>query len=91
MEPDLKLVLIIPHEYQALMLKHFDNKIIAYANCLALNSDFINITHKTQKCFTQGRNFLNGLVDVDSASRMYSMYYKQLKSPSPQDIPIAGA
>ncbi len=36
-------------------------------------------------------NFLNNLVDVDSASRMYSMLYDDLDSTSPEDIPIAGA
>ena len=51
-----------------LNMKNTDNKIIASANCIALNPDFITITHKTQNGFTQGVNFLVNLVDVDSAS-----------------------
>ena len=77
--------------YQALEYENTDNKIIASANCIALNPDFIKITHKTQNGFTQGRNFLNNLVDVDSARHMHSMLYDDLKSTSPEDIPIAGA
>ena len=80
-----------PLNTRPLCMKNCDNKIIASANCNALNSDFIKITHRTQNGFTHGRNFLNNLVDVDSASRMYSMWFDYLKSTSLEDIPIAGA
>ena len=53
-----------------LNMKNTDNKIIASANCIALNPDFTRITHKTQNGFTHCRNFLNNMVDVDSASRI---------------------
>ena len=88
---DTVAVLRDPMSTRPLCMKNCDNKIIASANCIALNPDFTRITHKTQNGFTQGRKFLNNLVDVDSASRMYSMLYDHLDSTSPEDIPIAGA
>ena len=65
-------VLMDPMWTRPLSMKNTDNEIIASANCIALNPDFTKITHKTQNGFTQGRNFLNNLVDVDSASRGYT-------------------
>ena len=65
---DNVVVLRDPMSTRPLCMKNCDNKIIAPANCIALNPDFTKITHKTQNGFTQGRNFLNNLVDVDSAS-----------------------
>ena len=77
---DSVAVLMDPMSTRPLCMKNTDNKSIASANCIALHLDFTKITHKTQNGFTQGRNFLNNLVDVDSASRMYSMLYDDLKS-----------
>ena len=90
-DPDSVAVRGEPMSTRPLCMKNTDNKIIASANCIASSRDFTKITHKTQNGSTQGRNFLNNLVYVDSASRMYSMLYDDLKSTSPEDIPIAGA
>ena len=77
---DSVAVLRDPMSTRPLCMKNTDNEIIASANCIALNLDFVRITHKTQNGFTQGRNFLVNLVDVDSASRMYSMLFDDLDS-----------
>ena len=34
------------------------------------------ITHITQNGFVRGRNFLNNILDIDSAGRLYSMKYE---------------
>ena len=52
--------------------KNCDNKMIMSANTKACESQFKSITHKTQNGFVGGRNFLNNVVDMDAAGRIYS-------------------
>ena len=72
-------------------MTHCDNEAIVAANRMALAPDFRKTTHTAQNGFILGRNFLNYLVDVDSACRIYSMLFEHLKSINPEYIPIAGA
>ena len=58
-----------------------------------LEPQYATITHTTQNGFVTGRNFLNNIMDLDSAGRIYSMIFQSLCSaPSnPSNIPILGA
>ena len=65
-----------PLQTRPLSLKNCDIKIIMSANVKTLELQYKDITHVTQNGFVPGRNFLNNILDIDSASRIYSMVYK---------------
>ena len=63
------------------------------ANCNAMKSEYIKITHESQNGFTGGRNFLKHIVANDSAGRIYSCVYEGSKKPFlvSSTIPISAA
>ena len=90
-EGDLIEVIRAPSDTRPLAGKNTDNKIIVLANVLALERQYCRITHKAQNGFVPGRNFLNNLVDVDAAARIYSMKHMgagPLCARSPRNIPV---
>ena len=54
--------------------KNTDNKVIIAVNTYKLKDRYSANTHSTQRGFVGGRNFLGNVLDLDSASRIYSMF-----------------
>jgi len=82
-----------PLETRPLSLKNTDNKTIVQANVLMLEPQYKKNTHKVQNGFVSGRSFLQNLVDIDAAGRIYSSKY-QGSMPSlkiTKNIPVIGA
>jgi hypothetical protein len=61
-------------DVRPLNLKNTDNKIITGANIRPFKPYATSHTHKYQRGFVPGRNFLSNVVDLDSAARLYSLY-----------------
>ena len=58
----------------------------------ALEPQCKKITHIAQNGFVAGRNFLNNILDLDSAGRIFSMVFEsECNSSNPSNIPIIGA
>ena len=73
MEGDACEVIRAHSDTRPLAGKNTDNKTIVLANVIALEPQYREITHRAQNGFVSGRNFLNNLVDVDAAARIYSI------------------
>jgi len=56
-------------------LKNADNKIVTSVEIRCMRAGAQSSTHKTQNGFVPGRIFLNNVLDLDSASRIYSMHF----------------
>jgi len=81
-----------PLQTRPLSLKNSDNKLIVSSNVKSLEPQYQLITHKTQNGFVAGRNFLNNILDLDSAARIFSMVYEsECDNNNPSNIPILGA
>jgi len=81
-----------PLQTRPLSLKNSDNKLIVASNVKSLEPQYQLITHKTQNGFVAGRNFLNNILDLDSAGRIFSMVYEsECENSNPSNIPILGA
>jgi len=91
--PDPVAVLREPLQTRPLCLKNTDNKLIVAANVKTLEPQYKNITHKCQNGFTNGRNFLNNGLDLDSAARIFSMIFEsECRHPNdPSNVPVLGA
>ena len=61
-------------EMRLISAKNTDNKTITGASIFKFKRWAQQNTHHTQRGFVPGRNFLNNIVDLDSASRIYSNY-----------------
>jgi len=78
-----------PLQTRPLSLKNTDNKIIVATNVKALEPQYKQMTHRCQNGFVAGRSFLNNLLDIDSASRIYSMcYHSECSNRNPSNIPV---
>jgi len=78
-----------PLQTRPLSLKNTDNKIIVATNVKSLEPQYKQITHRCQNGFVGGRNFLNNLLDLDSAGRIYSMkYHSECSNRNPSNIPV---
>ncbi len=81
-----------PLQTRPISTKNTDNKLIMSANVLELTPTFKNITHPSQNGFVRGRNFLNNILDIDTAGRLYSMKYESSDNKqSVSNIPISTA
>ena len=71
-----------------LSLKNCDNKLVVSANIRCLEPDYQNITHRIQNGFVKMRNFLNNILDLDSAGRIFSMFFEsECHSSNPSNFP----
>ena len=81
-----------PLQARPLSLKNTDNKLIVATNVKTLEPQYQRITHRCQNGFCSGRNFLNNLLELDSAGRIYSMkYHSECPNSNPSNIPILAA
>ena len=60
-----------PLKTRPLSLKNTDNKTIVAANVRMLEPQYRKHTHVTQNGFRKGKNFLNNLIDLDAAARIF--------------------
>ena len=70
-EGDVLDVIRAPSDTRPLAGKNTDNKTVVLANVIALEPQYRRIVHKSQNGFVSGRSFLNNLVDVDAAARIF--------------------
>ena len=81
-------VIRTPLQTRPISMKNTDNKLIVATNVRALEPQYQQLTHWCQNGFCKGRNFLNNLLDIDSAARIYSMNYNsECKNSNPSNIP----
>ena len=59
-----------------LALKRCNNKVLMSANVKATQTRYKIITHLAQNGFVPGRDFLNNVVDINPAGRIYSTEYQ---------------
>ena len=77
-----------PLQTRPLSMKNSDNKLIVATNVKTLEPQYKLITSKCQNGFVAGKNFLNNLLDLDSAGRIYSMkYHSECTNLNPSNIP----
>ncbi len=70
-EADVHEVIRNEMDARPLSLKNTDNKIITGAHVVPFRAFAKNHTHKYQRGFVPGRNFLGNVVDLDAAARFF--------------------
>ena len=91
-EHDLVEICREPAETRPISLKNTDNKVVMAANILMLTPTYQSVTHPSQNGFVKDRNFLNNIIDLDSAARLYCMRFQdRLLSKRIDYIQILGA
>lgn len=81
-----------PLQTRPLSLKNTDNKLVVSANMDALKSTYCKLTHHVQNGFVKGRNFLNNILDLDSAGRIYSWrHWDKLRDRGVTHMPVSAA